>query len=306
MTFLLLLWLDGGEELVDYIPGSSPFRTTNLSHNFHNNNQLLQNLLKFISNVSKAQYLLFSSVYELEAPVFEALKPKFPFPLYSLGPLIPYLNLQNTITNDHPEYLKWLDAQTQSSVLYVSLGSFLSITNIQMDEIIFGLCDSGVKFLLVARDNALALKNKVCEEIGMVVPWCDQLRVLCHPSIGGFWTHCGWNSTTESVFAGVPMICFPIAMDQPMVCKLVVEDWKIGWQLKGAEWGRECLVRKEEICELVKRFMDPENENKKEMIKRAREFREICRGAIREEGSSEYNVDSIIHNMVSTKCLGEH
>lgn len=287
---------DRGEELVGYIPGLSPFKIADLPSNLHREDQLLQYLLKFISNVPKAQYLLFSSIYELESSVFEALKLEFPFPLYPLGPLIPYFKKNGA--NDDPEYFTWLNSQEPDSVLYVSLGSFLSVTNSQFDEIVAGLRDSGVKFLLVARDKAFALKNDVCVDIGMVVPWCDQLRVLSHPSIGGFWTHCGWNSTNESIFAGVPMIGFPIALDQPAVSKIIAEDWKNGWKLKGAEWGRQCLVRREEISMLVNRFMDPENEEKKEMIKRSREIREICRGAIQEGGSSESNLDSFITNIL--------
>ncbi|KAK9940882.1 hypothetical protein M0R45_017518 [Rubus argutus] len=64
--------------------------------------------------------------------------------------------------------------------------------------------------------------QEVCGGVGFVVPWCDQLRVLCHSSVGGFWSHYGWNSAKEAVFAGVPLLTF-------------VEDWKIGWRVKSTE-----------------------------------------------------------------------
>ncbi|CAL5427226.1 unnamed protein product [Camellia sinensis] len=290
-----------GEERVDYIPGLSPIRLADLPTIFHmKGHQLLYKAVNQISNVTKAQYLLFSSIFELEAQVIDALKPKFPFPIYSFGPLIPYFNLEHPIPHtiasqtDH-DYLKWLDSQPQNSVLYVSLGSFLSISSAQMDEIVAGLRDSGVRCLWVTRDKASRLKE-ACGSSGMVVPWCDQLKVLCHSSVGGFWTHCGWNSTIEGVFAGVPFLTLPLLMDQTPISKFIVEDWKIGWKVK-KDGEMDKLVTREEITELVQTFMNSENPERKEMMKRAREIREICRQAIEKGGSSESNLDAFVNDI---------
>ncbi|KAL2568208.1 hypothetical protein AAZV13_18G053500 [Glycine max] len=94
-----------------------------------------------------------------------------------------------------------------------------------MDEIANALHDSNVRFMLVTRGETPWLKE-IYGHMGMVVAWCDQLRVLLHPSLGGYWTHCGWNSVIEGVFAGVPFFTFPIAMDQLLISKVIVEDWK--------------------------------------------------------------------------------
>ncbi|KAB1202240.1 UDP-glycosyltransferase 87A1 [Morella rubra] len=124
------------------------------------------------------------------------------------------VDISGTDHSDHLSYLEWLDCQHKSSVLYISMGSFLSVSSAQMVEIAAGLRDSGVRFLWVARDEASRLKD-VCGDMGLLVRWCDQLRVLSHSSIGGFLTHCGWNSIQESVFSGVPFLTFPLGMDQP-------------------------------------------------------------------------------------------
>ncbi|KAL5817270.1 hypothetical protein ACOSQ3_025648 [Xanthoceras sorbifolium] len=208
-----------GHEIVDYIPGLSPTRLANLPTIFYGTSkQTLDRALKCVGEVSKAQYLLFTSVYMLEAQVMESLQAEFSFSVYSNGPTIPYfqLNQSASTTTDlnGPNYLQWLDSQLPESVLYVSLGSFLSVSRTQMDEIVVGVRNSGVRFFFVARGESLTLFKDGCGEMGMIVPWCDQLRVLCHSSVGGFWTHCGFNSTLEGVYAGVPMLTFPIFWDQ--------------------------------------------------------------------------------------------
>ncbi|XVF82629.1 hypothetical protein PTKIN_Ptkin16aG0064500 [Pterospermum kingtungense] len=59
----------------------------------------------------------------------------------------------------------------------------------------------------------------------------DQLKVICNPSIGGFWTHCGWNSILEAVFVGVPMLTFPLLLDQDTNHRQIMEDWRNGWRV---------------------------------------------------------------------------
>ena len=165
-----------------------------------------------------------------------------------------------------------------------------------MDEIATGLRNSGVGFLWVARGEASRLKES-CGDLGLVVPWCDQLKVLCHSSVGGFWTHCGWNSTLEAIFAGVPMLTFPLFMDQVPISRQIVEDWKIGWRIKRSTVGSEMSVTKEEISELGQRFMNVESGEGKELRERARGLKDICRQAILEGGSSYKNLDAFLEGI---------
>ncbi|KAI4305402.1 hypothetical protein L6164_028770 [Bauhinia variegata] len=173
-----------------------------------------------------------------------------------------------------------------------------------MEEIAAGLHDSGVRFLWVARgDNSWLRQSSV--KGGFVVRWCEQLRVLCHSSIGGFLSHSGWNSTLEALFAGVPMLTFPIYFDQTPNSKQVAEDWKVGWQAKRGV-GSDIIVGREEIAEIVRRFMNSESNEGKELRKNMKDAKEICRTAIADGGSSVNNLNAFLQDVLQKKvsCAG--
>ncbi|KAM7522029.1 hypothetical protein LguiA_011931 [Lonicera macranthoides] len=287
------------EELISCIPGVPPTRIPDLLPTpfYGKGGEVLLESLDSISLVPKAQYLLLTFIYELESQVIDALKQHLNIPIYSIGPAIPYFKINNNSTHNenHVNYLKWLNAQPEASVMYISQGSFLSVSSAQLDEIVAGVHESGVRFFWVARGDNSRFKGGVGDK-GLVVPWCDQLKVLCHPSVGAFWSHCGWNSTKEGLYAGVPMLTFPIFWDQIPNSKRIVEDWKIGWRVKRYD-GDEILIKRDEIARLLKRFMDMESKEGKEMRKRAKEFKEICRQATSKAGSADLEIDAFIEKI---------
>ncbi|KAI3970716.1 hypothetical protein MKX01_024363 [Papaver californicum] len=300
-----------GDEVVDYIPGVSPTRLSDMPGYFEGTGlKVLGRVLEAFDMVRKAQCVLLTSFHELEPEVVETLMSRLPFPIYSVGPSIPHLptNLDQDngpITNGNGDmkdyYLKWLDEQPRNSVLYVSLGSFLSVSKDQMEEILAGLHDSEVRYLLISRGDTSPLEGSLADdEMGssksLVVPWCDQLRVLCHSSVGGFWTHCGWNSTLEGVYSGVPMLIFPIFFDQILDRKLIADDWKVGMKVTGAEK----LVKRDEISNIVKKFMDldRDNDGSKEMRKRSDKLKESCEKTLAKGGSSDINLVAFIKNIL--------
>ncbi|KAL0378678.1 UNVERIFIED_CONTAM: UDP-glycosyltransferase 87A2 [Sesamum radiatum] len=266
------------EQLVNYIPGVPPMRIVDLPTPFQSKGrEVLPRALEAINLVSNAQYLLFTSVYELESQVLDALAQKLPLKIYSIGLAIPYLDVETTMPVK-PDYMKWLDAQPAGSVLYISQGSFLSVSNAQLDEIIVGVRCTGIRFLWVGRG-----KNDGLEGNGIVVPWCDQLKVLCHPSVGGFWSHCGWNSTKEGTNS-----------------KMIVDDWKMGLRVKKDD---ESVVTRDEVARLVLRLMDSESDEGKERRRRAKEIRDMCRRACAGGGSSETDILAFVRDIsASIKC----
>ncbi|AES69559.1 putative hexosyltransferase [Medicago truncatula] len=302
--------LENGEYYIDYIPSNSWVRLADIPLLDKNNHQILQWALKSCQWLLKAQYLLLPSIYELEPQVIDALKSKLTIPIYTIGPNIPYFNLGHNLnslnaTNNGAaqSYIDWLNLQPNGSVLYISYGSYLSVSRTQMDDIAAALHDSGVRFLWVTRDETHRLKH-MCGKMGFVVPWCDQLTVLSHPSIGGYWTHCGWNSVIEGVFSGVPFLTFPLAMDQPLISKIIVEDWKIGWRVKKDD-KLDTLVTKEEIVLLIRKFMDLDFDLGRDLRKGAKEFQLLCQLAIKEGGSSATNVKAFLKNIVESGLTHE-
>ncbi|KAL5813790.1 hypothetical protein ACOSQ3_024563 [Xanthoceras sorbifolium] len=279
-------------DIVNFIPGITPIRVGDLPRFFFKNGQNSAiDGWKFNLPISQIQYLLCVSVYELESQVYNFLRAKFNFPIYPSGPLIPYYTCKSSATT--PDYIEWLNSQPTSSVLYIAMGTVSSFSSDQMDEMVAGLKSSGVRFLWVGREDTSRLKDD-CGDQGFVVPWCDQLRVFMHSSIGGYLTHCGLSSVFEAGIAGIPMLTFPMAGDQFTNGKLVVEDWKVGWRLRKQVGANYKLVAREAIAETVKTFMDINGSDRKELTERAKQFRQTIQRAIAKGGSSDTNIDAFI------------
>ncbi|KAK6122960.1 hypothetical protein DH2020_043304 [Rehmannia glutinosa] len=72
---------------------------------------------------------------------------------------------------------------------------------------------------------------------GIIVQgWAPQAEILAHSSVGGFMSHCGWSSITESLYFGVPVVV-PLKFDQPVNCRMAVETG-VGVEVMRDENGR--------------------------------------------------------------------
>ncbi|TVU34783.1 hypothetical protein EJB05_16634, partial [Eragrostis curvula] len=277
---------------------SSSIRLSDLEPTIHSK-RTVKHILAAVSSIRNAQCLLFTTMYELEASVIDSLRSTLSCPVYPIGPCIPYMTLDNHHNSygevtSQGDYFTWLDSQPAKSVLYVSLGSFLAVSASQLDEIALGLASSEVRFLWILREQSPRVQKLIGEsDKGLILPWCEQLKVLCHPSVGGFLTHGGMNSTLEAVFAGVPMLALPITFDQPIDGRLIVEEWKIGLNLK--DWtGKDGLIGRDDIARAVKRLMVSDEAGTKAIRRRALEWKEASRRAISKGGSSYCNLSSLM------------
>ncbi|XP_059077174.1 UDP-glycosyltransferase 85A1-like isoform X2 [Cryptomeria japonica] len=130
---------------------------------------------------------------------------------------------------------------------------------------------------------------------GLIVKWAPQVRVLSHPSVGGFLTHCGWNSCLESMSMGIPMLGWPYFCDQFLDCRFCKDVWKIGIDLKGVDVDENVVVTREEIEKGVRRLM--EGPKARELRKRGMELKEAAFKAVAQGGSSFTNLNRFIHDM---------
>uniref|UniRef100_A0A803P703 Uncharacterized protein n=1 Tax=Cannabis sativa TaxID=3483 RepID=A0A803P703_CANSA len=208
--------------------------------------------------------------------------------IWTIGPLH-----QTIISENRAEkslVLEWLDQQEPNSVLYISFGTTVSFSEDEIEELAFGLEQSGVKFIWVLRDaDEIDVSSSSYEEgrkgpklpdgfeervkgMGMVVrEWVPQVEILGHSSTGGFMSHCGWNSCMESLSMGVPMVAWPMHSDQPMNGLLITELLKVGVGV--IEWSqREELITSSMISRGVRRIMGSDSEEGDEIRKRAVEI----------------------------------
>lgn len=161
-----------------------------------------------------------------------------------IHPIVP-LTTQHTTKNpsfglEDMSCIEWLDNQNPNSVIYISFGSWVSpIGEAKVKSLAMSLETLGLKFIWVLglgwRDG---LPNGFMERIlemdlGKVVSWAPQMKLLQHRAIGLYLSHCGWNSTMEAIGSQKRLLCYPIAGDQFLNCEYIVKVWKIGVKLEG-------------------------------------------------------------------------
>ncbi|KAK7339513.1 hypothetical protein VNO77_20184 [Canavalia gladiata] len=262
------------------------------------------------SNIDKADWILCNSFYELEKEVANwtvKIWPKF----RTIGPSIPsnFLDRQTKDGEDYgvaqftsEECMKWLDDKPKGFVVYVSFGSMAELSEEQMEELAYGLSDSGCYFLWVVRaseETKLPKDIGKKSEKGLVVTWCPQLKVLVHEAVGCFVTHCGWNSTLEALSLGVPMVAMPLEADQSTNAKLIVDVWKMGIK---APVDEKHVVSREALKHCIREIL--ESERGKEMKRNAMQWKNLAAGAVSEGGSSHRNITEFVQSLfhVQSTC----
>ncbi|XP_038985069.1 UDP-glycosyltransferase 72B1-like [Phoenix dactylifera] len=261
-------------------------------------NEVYKWFVRVTKRFYEAKGILVNSFEDLEPEAVKGLKEADGIPpVYPVGPLV------RTAPDEEHECLRWLDRQPRGSVVYVCFGSGGTLTCAQTRELALGLERSGQRFLWVVKSpherevNGTYLGDKGnknpldflpegfperTEGVGFLVPsWAPQVAVLGHASTGGFISHCGWNSTLESIMKGVPIISWPLFAEQRINAAMLAEDVEVALRPKASESG---LVERDEIASVVKRLM--EGEEGKRLRKRAEELSHAAARSLGQEGSS--------------------
>ncbi|KMZ60216.1 Flavonoid glucosyltransferase, family GT1 [Zostera marina] len=289
------------------VPGCVPFHGKDLLVPVQDRkDQAYSLILRNSTRYKEAAGIFFNSASSIEPePIKELMSMNSP-PVYSIGPMIH----DTSGEDDSSSCVKWLDEQPPGSVLFVSFGSGGRLSSEQLTELAMGLEMSGHRFLWIARsptetvqeksknDPLLFLPDGFLErtiEIGLVIDsWAPQLAILKHAAIGGFLTHCGWNSSLESIVHSVPMIAWPLYAEQNMNAVMLAEELKIA--IRPVVDEKRGMIGRDEISKVVRELMEGE-EGKNLRINVER----IAKNAIKE--NPYRSLDPIINiwkNMIRT------
>ncbi|KAJ3704562.1 hypothetical protein LUZ61_008267 [Rhynchospora tenuis] len=273
-----------------------------------------EELLRFVKldaeNARTSAGIIINTSDVLESAELKKLRSDLSLPVFAVGPLHKFATPPTATSSsslwpmqvwqdEDRMCMEWLDSQAPRSVLYVSFGSLASMGQRDFIEMAWGLVNSGRPFLWVIRrgsvkgaqphlDSTLPDgfgNGTIKSGIGKIVEWAPQRAILAHQAVGGFWTHCGWNSTLEALTEGVPMICTPFFSDQMGNTRYMADVWKVGVELRvPLERGR--------VEGAIQRMLA--TGDGEAMRTRAKELKSVISNANEEGGSSCQAADDLL------------
>ncbi|XP_059065877.1 anthocyanidin 5,3-O-glucosyltransferase-like [Cryptomeria japonica] len=243
---------------------------------------------------------------EMEGEFVDHVQSSFGVPVWSIGPVL------SSPSGDFEEggVKDWLDHRDVGSVVYINFGSEISLSGEQIKVVAEGLEASGQCFLWAVKNPPggeglqiavlqQGFRERAADRGLVVTGWAPQQAILSHPSTGGFLSHCGWNSTLESISNGIPILAWPFQHDQPFVKKLLVEELRVAEEVKREAVGNGVFtVTSAEIERGVKLII--EGKEGRDMRRRACDLKDAAIQAVGEGGSSFTNLQkfvSLIHNI---------
>ncbi|KAJ8758735.1 hypothetical protein K2173_000456 [Erythroxylum novogranatense] len=271
----------------------------------------LQHALRY----KETRGLVVNTFKEIEQHAVNSISASNLPPVYTIGPV---LDLAGPV-QWHPDkaqqggVMKWLDDQPSSSVVFLCFGSMGSLSSSQLKEIAVGLEQTRIRFLWSIREppkGKLDLPGEYAnlEEIlpegfmertatlGLVCGWVPQVTILGHQAIGGFVSHCGWNSILESLWYGVPIATWPVYAEQQMNAFQLVKELGLAVELRLDYREGSDLVVAEELERALRRLMDGGGDHLRRKVK---EMSDMSRKAVMENGSSYVSLGSLIHKLIA-------
>ncbi|XP_068657591.1 malvidin galactosylase UGT88C3-like [Aristolochia californica] len=262
--------------------------------------------LWFVESSRRFRYmkgLIVNTFRELEPAALEAIAEGRSLPDYPTPPVFPVGPVLVLEEKDpsHP-CITWLDNQPPRSVVFLCFGSMGALPEPQVKELALGLENSGHRFLWSIRtrrnQNVFSPPTNAdldevlpqgfldrTKERGLVWPrWAPQTDILSHEAIGGFVSHCGWNSTLESMWFGVPILPWPLRAEQRLNGFKLVSEIGAAVELE-MNYRGQSLVGASEVERGVRSLMGNTEEGKKARDK-AMEMRAASRAAVDAGGSS--------------------
>ncbi|RVX03593.1 putative UDP-glucose flavonoid 3-O-glucosyltransferase 3 [Vitis vinifera] len=184
----------------------------------------------------------------------------------------------------------------------------------QINEIAIGLENSGHRFLWTVRrpppKDKMAISSDYVNfeevlpegfldrtsKIGKIIGWAPQTAILAHSAVGGFISHCGWNSTLESIWYGVPVATWPMYAEQQLNAFQIVRELEMGVEIRfDYNMDTSNLVSAQEIESRIRSLMDDSSNIRMKRTK----MKEKCMKALTEGGSSDCSIQRLIGDIIT-------
>ncbi|KAG0584698.1 hypothetical protein KC19_3G228900 [Ceratodon purpureus] len=265
--------------------------------------------MRHILQLSEVACILVNSFYDLEKSVFDSVNAEIQnstLKIQSFVPIGPLLAVedQTRAEDRHPAEI-WLDTQNESSVIYAAFGTGVFFSDEQIHELAHGLEASEQPFILVLQlsetNNGTecsflpAFEERTRERGVVLTDWVPQVRILNHPAVGAFMTHCGWNSSLECIAAGVPMLAWPMMAEQKMNCRFLVDTAKLAIEVPK---GEDRFVERAELESIVRLMMQESLGS--EIRARAKTMSDLAHRAVAPGGSSSKGMEFFLKKLITS------
>ncbi|KAL0721956.1 hypothetical protein Bca4012_036555 [Brassica carinata] len=255
----------------------------------------------------KANGILLNSSVDIEPYSVNRFSSEKSHPsVYAVGPIF------NPKAQPHPdqdlggrdELMRWLHDQPEASVVFLCFGSMGRLKSPLVKEIAHGLELCRYRFIwsLRTEEDDDSLPEGFLDRVkgrGMVCGWSPQVEILDHKAVGGFVSHCGWNSIVESLWFGVPIVTWPMYAEQQLNAFLLVKELKLAVELKlDYRVRRDEVVSGNEIDAAIRCVM---NKDGSLVRKRVMDISQMVRRATLNGGSSYLATEKFLQDVIGVK-----
>ncbi|GKV11960.1 hypothetical protein SLEP1_g23169 [Rubroshorea leprosula] len=237
-------------EWIDY-PSNIAFKLHEIVNLEQCMDQDANDFIRWGSVVQGCQVVTPRSCPEFEPDPLRLLPRLLQKPVVPIGLLPPLVTSAPPEEDDEDDtwksLRKWLDGKNPKSVFYIALGTEVALSPSLSHELALGIQKSGLPFVWIIKNRPLVegqmdqdilppeFEERISDRGFVLRGWAPQVRILVHPSIGGFLTHCGWSSTIEALGLGLPLILFSGASSDLGLVARLLHGKRVGMEIERNE-----------------------------------------------------------------------
>ena len=258
--------------------------------------KLMEVVQSFVKVLPSTAALILNSHREAEKYHIAEIERRAGTEVICCGPLVPALSLKEK-NGEGDNLIQWLNTQKPASVIYIGFGSLVTPEPEQLKEIAKALMTLKKPFIwsLKPAFHQYLPEDLLMTEgsLGKVCSWVPQQEVLMNASVGLALHHGGWGATQQTLIAGKPALVWPMASDERMAGKYLVEK-KAALMMEGTGIIAERLVLAEEIAQAL-------DEVQMTCQKSAEMWGQKLRQALLEGGTSQKELEQLLH-IINERC----